>query len=509
MKLEVKKKTAAKVLGIFFLAMAVCTFLSRAAASMTVPLADIQKVKEGKLSTLLTGEGVIEAKEEKLLSLESGLRMKSVLQAGSRVQKGDTLAEYDMEYLQQVLEEKEAEIRKLELSLSQTRLQGEADASVPAAQSAGKDLDLADAALSQAQADYDQTYWDAEAQKSQAQAELDTALSHAQTALDEAYAQATALEEAEQWEEAEALWQEAQAQYDAAVQSAQAQYDSVVSQADAALSQAQENLSAQETARIQAQNAYDTAVAQDQAAAENEKRSQQENSYQQQSIQVDLKQAQKELEKLQQVKAAGGKVLAEEDAVVKSVTAAAGGITDASSSIFLGTGGYQVKGTLTAEDLSRAETGDPVKISIPGQGQAKEQTVTRILAGQTSSGEEGASAGQDTEQAGGTFYADLEEGTAVPGTQVTYEIEKQSDGSYDQILPLSAVREENGQTYCLTAEPVETVLGTEYEVKKVALTVLEKDSSNAAVKSNLSKDDQVITGSSKEIREGDKVRLAQ
>ena len=47
MKLEVKKKTAAKVLGIFFLAMAVCTFLSRAAASMTVPLADIQKVKEG------------------------------------------------------------------------------------------------------------------------------------------------------------------------------------------------------------------------------------------------------------------------------------------------------------------------------------------------------------------------------------------------------------------------------------------------------------------------------
>ena len=93
MKLEVKKKTAAKVLGIFFLAMAVCTFLSRAAASMTVPLADIQKVKEGKLSTLLTGEGVIEAKEEKLLSLESGLRMKSVLQAGSRVQKGDTLAE--------------------------------------------------------------------------------------------------------------------------------------------------------------------------------------------------------------------------------------------------------------------------------------------------------------------------------------------------------------------------------------------------------------------------------
>ena len=223
---------------------------------------------------------------------------------------------------------------------------------------------------------------------------------------------------------------------------------------------------------------------------------------------MDIDLAKKELERLQQVSKAGGKILAEEDGVVKS-TVAAGGITDESSSIVLGTGGYQVKGILTAEDLSRAEQGDTVKITLPGQGSAKEKTVTRILTGQSGSGEESTSQSQETSNAAGVFYADLEESTAVPGTQVTYEIEKQSDGSYEQILPLSAVREENGQTFCLIAEPVETVLGTEYEAKKVSVTVLEKDSSSAAVKSNLSEDDLVITGSSKEVSEGDKVRLSQ
>lgn len=508
MKMKQKKQIAAGILAGFFLVMVLCTVISRAAASLTVPLADTQNLKQGKLSMVFSGNGVVEAKEEKIISPEAGLRVAKVLQEGSQVKKGATLLEYDADYLQEEIEEKNAEIRKLELSLSQARIQGEAEISVPAAESAGKDLDLADAELSQAQAEYDQAYSEGEDQKSQAQADLDAAYAQAQEALDTAYAQATALEAEEKWEEAEALWQNAQAEYDTAIQNAQAEYDGVVSQADASISQARENLSSRESARTQAQNAYDTAAAQDAAAAENQKRDQEENSYQQQSIQVDIDLAKKELERLQQVSKAGGKILAEEDGVVKS-TVAAGGITDESSSIVLGTGGYQVKGILTAEDLSRAEQGDTVKITLPGQGSAKEKTVTRILTGQSGSGEESTSQSQETSNAAGVFYADLEESTAVPGTQVTYEIEKQSDGSYEQILPLSAVREENGQTFCLIAEPVETVLGTEYEAKKVSVTVLEKDSSSAAVKSNLSEDDLVITGSSKEVSEGDKVRLSQ
>ena len=175
MKMKQKKQIAAGILAGFFLVMVLCTVISRAAASLTVPLADTQNLKQGKLSMVFSGNGVVEAKEEKIISPEAGLRVAKVLQEGSQVKKGATLLEYDADYLQEEIEEKNAEIRKLELSLAQARIQGEAEISVPAAVSAGKDLDLADAELSQAQADYDQAYSEGEDLTSQAQADLDAA----------------------------------------------------------------------------------------------------------------------------------------------------------------------------------------------------------------------------------------------------------------------------------------------------------------------------------------------
>ena len=56
---------------------------------------------------------------------------------------------------------------------------------------------------------------------------------------------------------------------------------------------------------------------------------------------------------------------------------------------------------------------------------------------------------------------------------------------------------------------METVLGTEYQAVRVNLTVKEKDSNNGAVSSSLGKEDLVITGSNKEISQGDKVRLKE
>ena len=105
--------------------------------------------------------------------------------------------------------------------------------------------------------------------------------------------------------------------------------------------------------------------------------------------------------------------------------------------------------------------------------------------------------------------ANIEEDALGTGTQVSYEISKESQTSYDQILPLSAIRQDQEGAYCLVAQEVETVLGTEYQAVRVNLTVKEKDSNNGAVSSSLGKEDLVITGSNKEISQGDKVRLKE
>ena len=54
MKLEDKKRMAAKAFAAFFLFMAAAGGLSRAAAAMTVPLADTRTYQEGRLNLDLT-----------------------------------------------------------------------------------------------------------------------------------------------------------------------------------------------------------------------------------------------------------------------------------------------------------------------------------------------------------------------------------------------------------------------------------------------------------------------
>ena len=543
MKLEDKKRMAAKAFAVFFLFMAAAGGLSRAAAAMTVPLADTRSYQEGRLNLDLTGTAVAEAKEETLVSLDKEQRILSAAKTGTQVKAGDVLVQYDTKYLQKAVEEKRAEVKKLELSLEQARIQGEPQERVAASNGAARDLDLADQGLAQAQSDYDQAVNDSQNAQNQAQSDYDAGVAQADQDRNNAYSQAQALEEQAQEletqgsqlesqgdsegagaqytqaedlrQQAQALRQEADQAYEAALSQVQAEYDAAVSQAQDILSQAEAALNDQAQAQAQAQNAYTSAQEEDAAAAANDQKSQAASSYDQQSIQVDLDQAKKELSQMEKIQQAKGQVTAPADGVVTDRNVQTGGITDDSSYLILGTGGLQIKGSLKLQDLEKVEPEDTVEITVSGQGKKLQGKVTRTGAegtGETAQGTgalgQGAGTAQDTD-AGGYFYADIEDASVTWGAQVSYSIEKQSDSSYEMLIPLSAVRQDAEGTYCLIAQAGDTVLGTEYRAVRVNITVEDKDSTQAAVTGNLGRDDLVISGSTKEITEGDKVRLKE
>ncbi|HJD39627.1 MAG TPA: HlyD family efflux transporter periplasmic adaptor subunit [Candidatus Blautia stercoripullorum] len=543
MKLEDKKRMAAKAFAVFFLFMAAAGGLSRAAAAMTVPLADTRSYQEGRLNLDLTGTAVAEAKEETLVSLDKEQRILSAAKTGTQVKAGDVLVQYDTKYLQKAVEEKRAEVKKLELSLEQARIQGEPQERVAASNGAARDLDLADQGLAQAQSDYDQAVNDSQNAQNQAQSDYDAGVAQADQDRNNAYSQAQALEEQAQEletqgsqlesqgdsegagaqytqaedlrQQAQALRQEADQAYEAALSQVQAEYDAAVSQAQDILSQAEAALNDQAQAQAQAQNAYTSAQEEDAAAAANDQKSQAASSYDQQSIQVDLDQAKKELSQMEKIQQAKGQVTAPADGVVTDRNVQTGGITDDSSYLILGTGGLQIKGSLKLQDLEKVEPEDTVEITVSGQGKKLQGKVTCTGAegtGETAQGTgalgQGAGTAQDTD-AGGYFYADIEDASVTWGAQVSYSIEKQSDSSYEMLIPLSAVRQDAEGTYCLIAQAGDTVLGTEYRAVRVNITVEDKDSTQAAVTGNLGRDDLVISGSTKEITEGDKVRLKE
>lgn len=496
-----KKQLAAAAFAVFFLIMAVCTAVSRAAASMVVPKVTTGKVQEGKLSILIQGKGTVETREESLLSLQTGLRVEKILQTGTVVKKGDVLLQYDQNYLQERIEEKQAEIKKLELAVEQAKLTGQPQARVEAAESAQRDVQLSEDDYAKAWEDYNAAAEAYETGAAGQQQNLDQELQAAEEEKERVLQQAQELEAAGEAEEAEKLRQQAEENAEQRKAQAQSAYDSAIQELELQKSQAEESLQAQDSARAQAYNAYESAKEQDAAAAENDKKTAEAGSYTTQSAQVDLELAKKELEKLQKVQSENGEVKAPEDGVLKSSTIAAGGVTDDTASLMFGWGGYRVKGNLTAEDLSKAETGDEVKIMVPGQGKTLKKNIGEISGNTNQQGE-----GQT---AAGVFYAEMEEKEAVYGSEISYEISRQTDSSYKQVIPLSAVRKDSDGTFCLVAEEEKTVLGNEYRAKRVAVTVVEKDSTSAAITSSLGQEDKIITGSSKDIAPEDKVRLEE
>ena len=496
-----KKQLAAAAFAVFFLIMAVCTAVSRAAASMVVPKVTTGKVQEGKLSILIQGKGTVETREESLLSLQTGLRVEKILQTGTVVKKGDVLLQDDQNYLQERREEKQAEIKKLELAVEQAKLTGQPQARVEAAESAQRDVQLSEDNYAKAWEDYNAAAEAYETGAAGQQQNLDQELQAAEEEKERVLQQAQELEAAGEAEEAEKLRQQAEENAEQRKAQAQSAYDSAIQELELQKSQAEESLQAQDSARAQAYNAYESAKEQDAAAAENDKKTAEAGSYTTQSAQVDLELAKKELEKLQKVQSENGEVKAPEDGVLKSSTIAAGGVTDDTASLMFGWGGYRVKGNLTAEDLSKAETGDEVKIMVPGQGKTLKKNIGEISGNTNQQGE-----GQT---AAGVFYAEMEEKEAVYGSEISYEISRQTDSSYKQVIPLSAVRKDSDGTFCLVAEEEKTVLGNEYRAKRVAVTVVEKDSTSAAITSSLGQEDKIITGSSKDIAPEDKVRLEE
>ncbi len=511
-----KKKTAATAFAVFFLVMAVCTAVSRAAASMVVPTVTTGRVQEGKLNILIRGNGTVETRSEHLLALQRGLRVEKVQPTGSAVKQGDVILQYDKAYLQESIEKKQAEITKLELAVGQAQLTGEPPARVEASEGAARDVQLAEENYSKAWESYSSAERAWNEGTAQQQQILDAEIQAAETEKEAAMQQAQQMESEGKPEEAEKLRQQAEAAAVERKTQAQAVYDGAVQELEAQKTQAETELQNQESARTQSYNAYQSAQEQDAAAAENDQKTAEAGSYSVQSAQVDLDLARKELEKLVQVQNENGEVKAPVDGVLKKSSMTAGNVTDDTSFLMLGCGGYRIKGALTAEDLSKIEQGDEVSVMVPGKGKALKKNVEEVRFGADASfgtaGEKSAQGGGSAsggQNMAGVFYVPLEENEAMYGSEVSYEISRQTESAYQQILPLSAVRKDSDGTFCLVAEQEETILGNEYKAKRVPVTVLEKDGSSAAVNAALDPDDKVIIGSSKEIAPGDKVRLEE
>ncbi len=449
----------------FLIIMAAGGVISRAAASMLVAQVGVEKVGRGKLSYSYDGNGTVVTVQQDQIFLWPEQQVEWVADPGSTVKAGERLVQFRKEYLQQSIDKKQAELNQLELQVSQQQVSAREPARVPATTGAGQTL-------------------------SEAQLGLQTAQQKAA---------------------------EAEAAYNQFINSPvlDGEEDNVAAkkqELEAALQEANAGVQTAQQAVNQAQNAYELARQEDAAQNTNAANASQAALLGAEAAQVQAEQARKELERLLSYQAADGKICAVSDCTVLQVGVQAGAVTTGSEIFVTGSGGFQLKGMVKAEDKEKLKVGAEVGVQLAA---GKKKTVKIESIGTETGETAGAGSGDDAAGQGAssmqTFWrAPLPENTNVGGgEQFTWRIETSSEKEYDQIIPLSALREDANETYCLVLSEEDRMLGTLQTAKRVPVTVLEKDAKSAAITSTLTNTDQVIVSSEKYVVEGDRVRLKE
>ena len=452
--MDKKTKRRAWVLAGFLIMMSVCTVLSRAAASVLVAQVQVEKTGRGKLSYSYGGNGTVVPEQEKTIFLWAGQQVEWAAETGSAVKAGECLIQFRMEYLQQAIQSKQAELTQLEIQVQQQEIAARGTARVPSAERALQNLEDAQKKLEDAQ-------------------------------------------------EKERKVQEEYDQIDGSALEGQQELK-------AALDQAQADAEAARQAVDQARTEYQFALKEDSAQNTNEANSIQSAQLGVQSLHVQADKARRELEELTAYQNAGGRICAEEDCTVLMSGVQTGTFTTGAEVMVTGIGGWKLKGFADAKDKEKLKAGTEAEIRL---GAGKKRTVRmESVSAERSEGSEGGAGGSGSDSGSLQFcwYARLPENTAARnGNTFTWNGNAASDQEYEQIIPLSALREDTAGAFCLILAEEKSMLGTVQTAKRIPVTVLEKDAQKAAVTSTLKESDQIIASSEKYVEEGERVRIKE
>lgn len=442
-------KKGNKAFLIFLAVMLFFTVVSRVTDSFRIPLVAATEASPKRIEHIVQANGTVQANREFPLLTESGLLVKTVyVQEGERVKAGQLLAELDIEQLAEQTEGLTDEIRILELQAE-------------AAKSAQKvQMDTRQKNIERAQADYEAAI----AQKAKEEETAEREEKSAGDALNQFLAMAENGQIPGSLEEIEAGKQRL-------------------------FTELQEKQKRRETIVGESANRVELARrAVEDAAADSPK------DYTAEISEIQIEEKEKRLENLKNLAAAEGKLTAEMDGTLMGVFLTTGQKTTDTAAFTLAVteGGVKILAEIRGMDAEYVQTGDAVSVEKGG----------KIY-------EDFAVAGM--RQSDGSLIItvkseDYAENFSI-GDSAEIKIKKQSD-LYQTAIPLSALHTDTDGDYVYLLVAKETVLGRELFAERLNVTVLDKNSSYAALEEGiLGMEQKIIADSTRYISEGSRVRL--
>lgn len=509
--------------------MLVFTIASRVVASITVPQVTASAPSPGKIEHTVIASGTVEAGGEKAIVTEEGILVAQVnVHTGESIGEGETLFALDMDSLEDQIYELQNQIKKLQLendSLKKNKAQADAkqqlelkraqedyeetiakntvsdgkanealQKAADAKSQAEKELNSAKDALAQAEKELNAVKEELQNVKDAAAAEQskDTADQPKDAADSDASGKneqdnttnSTITQKLQQLEEAV---QEKQNTYDT-IQAKVTEKQAALDSASVALEEKQEQLESSTSTAEDAKKAAERAV-EDAGLSADIDHTQEINA-------ISLEQYQKQLEKLKTLKQQNGEITAPSSGIITKVCVETGQKTTDTAAVVMSDEQSGLFFTTTTDSKNREYLSVGDNATITGVG--KETSDCSIVSLETS--EDGSSIKVSIAMQGDDF---------LPGESAQMTATRKSE-SYDYLVPVTAVWQENNKAYVLLLETENTVLGEQYIARKAEVQILDKNSSYAAVSGNsLSADCQIITDSDRTVGNGDVVRMTE
>mgnify|MGYP002515615120 FL=1 len=463
--MDKRRKRIVAGLAVFMAFMWLCTLVSKSIYTSKLPMVSTTRTDSKYIEHIVEAEGIVEAGAKLPVTALSGLRVKELaVHAGDKVEEGDLLFTVDLEDMEQIMEEQELAAAKVQLEID--------------AIAHNKVLAQSQRELEEARARED---YDALARYQ------DTLVGRAA----EGVAQAEeALEELQaQNREHEGDWKKENGE-----------------------SKTEEEMEAERQAREQEEERLKQEL-QAAAYAEADAKWNRDNTIkdagrkvedilQEDNVDATLAVYRTELAAIQE-KLASYKAIQEQEGKIES--SMSGMVTD----VYVQTGGRvpdtasflladdevpcQFRVPLTKEQKSYVNLNDDVKLQMDGS-KKMDATVDYI---------------EENENMPGSYTAllRLPEETGMPGLSGKMTCSKVGD-KYPVCVSLLALHAENDRNFVYVVNEREGILGTEYYVEEITVSVVDKNDKFAAIEGAVNDESRIIESSTKEIKKGDVVRLS-
>lgn len=211
----------------------------------------------------------------------------------------------------------------------------------------------------------------------------------------------------------------------------------------------------------------------------------------------DLELKQLEVDQLQKIMDAEGKIVAPADGLVTKVLVTTGEVTTEDTAIRMAdqNSGYKFTATLDKATAKYLSKGDKVMLDIGNDTTVEGLTIDDI-----------AVSAEDNNSY--TLTVSIPAKVKNLGSMATMKIDKASK-KYDTCLPLNAIHSDGEKYFVYVISEKESILGVETAVNKVEVEVLDKNNELAAIEGYFDWNQQFVLTSSKTLREGDRVRLME